>query len=129
MDSAEIFVVVAGVGLIGFVLWFFFGAREATTAQNANGVQEIKIMVRGGYSPDRIEVVQNQPVRLVFERRESNPCTEKVVLSDFDIVRDLPEGKEVPIEFTPDKTGEFEFHCAMNMVRGKLLVKASENNT
>lgn len=124
MDSAEIFVVIAGIGLIGFVLWFFFGAREAATAKNAGGVQEIKITVQGGYSPDRIEVVQNQPVRLVFQREESNPCTEKVVFSDFGIVRDLPQGEAVPIEFTPEKTGEFGFTCGMNMVRGKLLVKA-----
>ena len=28
MDTAEIFVLVGGVALIGFTLWFFFGKRE-----------------------------------------------------------------------------------------------------
>jgi hypothetical protein len=28
MDSAEIFVTLAGTGLIAFTLWFFFGQRE-----------------------------------------------------------------------------------------------------
>ncbi|PQV63601.1 Cupredoxin-like domain-containing protein [Abditibacterium utsteinense] len=35
----------------------------------------------------------------------------------------LPQGQEVPVEFTPDKAGEFTFHCGMNMVRGQLIVK------
>jgi Heavy metal binding domain len=29
MDTVEIFVLVGGLSLIGFVLWFFFGGREA----------------------------------------------------------------------------------------------------
>ena len=28
MDTAEILVLVGGLSLIGFVLWFFFGGRE-----------------------------------------------------------------------------------------------------
>lgn len=28
MDTAEIIVVIGGVALIAFVLWYFFGARE-----------------------------------------------------------------------------------------------------
>jgi plastocyanin domain-containing protein len=30
--------------------------------------------------------------------------------------------KTTPVEFTPDKAGEFIFACGMNMVRGKLIV-------
>jgi hypothetical protein len=28
MDTAELFVLLGGLALIGFVLWFFFGQRE-----------------------------------------------------------------------------------------------------
>jgi len=38
-------------------------------------------------------------------------------------VRDLPAYKTTPVEFTPDKPGEFTFACGMNMVRGKLIVQ------
>ena len=126
MDTAEILVAVGGVALIAFILWFFFGAREATTAgTSAAGVQEIDVVVRGGYTPDLIEVRQGQAVRLNFRREESNPCTEQVIFGDFGIARDLPQGRTVPIEFTPKEAGEFIFTCGMNMVRGKLLVKGS----
>lgn len=123
MDSAEIFVVVGGLFLSILVLWFFFGPREAQKASNQSGIQQIVVTVKGSYSPDRIEVQQGKPVRLVFRREESNPCTEQVILADFGLSKMLPQGQEVPVEFTPEKSGEFTFHCGMNMVRGQLVVK------
>ena len=123
MDAAQIVVTAGGIVVVGFILWFFFGPKATTTARDdATGVQEVEVVVRGGYTPDRIEVRQGRPVRLTFLRQESNPCTEQIILGDFGISRTLPEGERVPVEFTPDKAGEFTFHCGMNMVRGKLVV-------
>lgn len=124
MDTAQIAVTVGGVALVGFILWFFFGPRRATAArESGTGAQEVEVVVRGGYTPDRIEVRQGRPVRLTFLRQESNPCTEQVILGDFGLSRTLPEGERVPVEFTPDRAGEFTFHCGMNMVRGTLVVR------
>lgn len=124
MDAAQVGVTAGGAATIGFILWFFFGPRAATTARaGAGGVQEVEVVVRGGYTPDRIEVHQGHPVRLTFLRQESTPCTEQVILGDFGISRTLPEGERVPVEFTPEKAGEFTFHCGMNMVRGTLVVR------
>lgn len=124
MDATEVVVVIGGVGLIGLVLWYFFGEREAVTASaNEAGVQEIKVTVKGGYSPDVIVVKENLPVRLNFYRDETSSCSEQVVFGDFGIVRDLPAYKTTPVEFTPDRSGEFTFACGMNMLRGKLIVE------
>lgn len=124
MDTTEILVVIGGIGLIIFVLWYFFGEREATSAElSESGMQEIKVTVKGGYSPDVIVVKENLPVRLNFYRDETSSCSEQVVFGDFGIVKDLPAFKTTPIEFTPDKTGEFTFACGMNMLRGKLIVE------
>ena len=103
MDTTEIAVLVAGVAGVGFILWYFFGERDAVTAGIAEGgVQEIKITVKGGYSPDVIAVKQGRPVRLDFYRDETASCSEQVVFGDFGIARDLPAFKTTPIEFTPD---------------------------
>ena len=123
MDTSQIFVTIGGMVLILFVLVFFFGPRKSATAHESRGVQTVQVLVKGGYAPDLIEVQVGRPVRLVFRREENNSCTEEVVFSDFGIVRRLPQNESVPIEFTPDKPGEFIFHCAMNMVRGRLIVR------
>jgi plastocyanin domain-containing protein len=124
MDSAEIGVLVAGAGLIAFVLWYFFGERERTAATlSESGVQEIAVTVKGGYSPDVIVVSKDKPVRLNFYRDETNSCSEQVIFGDFQIARELPAYKTTAIEFTPDRAGEFTFTCGMNMLRGKLIVE------
>ena len=123
MDATEWGVVIGGVALIAFVLWYFFGEREAVAAQaGESGVQEIKVTVKGGYSPDVIVVKENQPVRLDFYRDETASCSDQVIFGDFGIARDLPAFKTTSIEFTPNKAGEFNFVCGMNMMRGKLIV-------
>ena len=123
MDTAEIIVVIGGISLIAFVLWYFFGEREATAAVvNEAGVQEIDVTVKGGYSPDVIAVDRGRPVRLNFRREETSSCSEQVILGDFGIARDLPAFKTTPVEFTPERSGEFPFTCGMNMLHGKLIV-------
>ncbi len=123
MDATEIAVLVGGIAAISFVLWYFFGERESVAASvGETGVQEIKVTVKGGYSPDVIVVKQGTPVRLDFYRDETAACSDQVIFGDFGIARDLPAFKTTPIEFTPDKAGEFTFVCGMNMIRGKLIV-------
>lgn len=124
MDTTEIIVVVGGSGLIGLVLWYFFGERNSVAAaMSSGGVQEVDVTVKGGYSPDVIVVKRGIPVRLNFYRDETSSCSEQVVFGDLGIARDLPAFKTTPIEFTPKDTGEFGFACGMNMLRGKLIVE------
>ena len=124
MDGTEIAVVVGGVALIGFVLWYFFGERERVEAKaGEGGVQEINITVKSGYSPDVVVVRQGSPVRLNFYRDETASCSDRVIFGDFGIARDLPAFKTTPVEITPSRKGEFTWTCGMNMLRGKLVVE------
>ncbi len=126
MDTSEILVLLGGIALIGLILWYFFGTREGVEARTGEaGIQEVDVTVKGGYAPDTIVVKQGRPVRLNFYRDETSACSEQVVFGDFGVVRDLPAFKTTPVEFTPDKAGEFIFTCGMNMLRGKLVVTAS----
>ena len=124
MDSTETLVLAGAVAMIAIVLWYFFGEREKVAATVTDtGVQEVKITVKGGYSPDVVVVKRGVPVRLEFFRDETASCSDQVILGDFGIARDLPAFKTTTIEFTPDKTGEFSFTCGMNMLHGKLVVE------
>jgi plastocyanin domain-containing protein len=125
VDTAQWIVTLGGAAVMAAVLWFFFfSERERVAAAvAASGAQEIRVVVKGGYSPDTIVVKRGIPVRLDFYRDETSPCTDTVILGDFGISRSLPPFQTTPVEFTPDKPGEFTFHCGMNMVHGKLIVE------
>jgi plastocyanin domain-containing protein len=114
----------AGLALIGLIVWYFWLSKSqgSRAAVGAGGAQEAFIVVKGGYSPDTISVEVGKPVKLVFNRQEADPCSEKVVFDAFGISADLPEGENAPIEFTPSEPGEYEFACQMGMLRGKLVV-------
>lgn len=123
MDNSEIMVLITGIAAIVFVLWYFFGEKRAfaATAGN-NGVQEIRVTVKGGYDPGKIEVKKGIPVRLLFYRDETDSCSEQVIIPAFGVVADLPAYKTTAVEFTPDSAGEYDFTCGMNMLRGKIVV-------
>jgi Cu+-exporting ATPase len=122
MSIADVAVILIAACLTA-VLWrFFFGARRSSRAELRGGVQEVRITVKGGYAPDRIEVEAGTPVRLLFDRRETGDCTARVVFTDFGINRSLPAFATTTVELTPDEPGVFGFACGMNMVHGTLVV-------
>ena len=125
MDTSHIIVTLVGVGLLAFVGWFFFLAphRVAAAVSSSAGVQQVDIVVKGGYSPNVIEVEHGKPVQLNFYRDEEGTCSEELLLPDFNIRRDLAPFKTTAIEFLPKQAGTFEFTCGMHMLRGSLVVK------
>jgi Cu+-exporting ATPase len=102
--------------------WFFFGPKKAHSTDLVGGVQEIKVTVKGGYSPDLVRVRQGIPLRIIFDRQESGECTSRVVFPDFSLNQPLPAYTQTAVELLPEQAGEFGFACGMNMVHGKLLV-------
>lgn len=118
-------VTIAGLALVAFIVWFFWMKRATgvRAAEASGGYQEAMILVKGGYTPDTIVVRHGKPVRLNFRREETASCSEKVIFADFNKSADLPTGLQVPVEFLPEKPGEYEFACPMGMFRGKLIVE------
>ena len=84
--------------------------------------QEVTVTVRGGYSPDTIRSEVGEPLRIVFLRKESAPCSEQVVFPDFGKSLTLPEGKRVSVDLLPSEPGIYSFHCAMNLLQGELII-------
>ena len=89
--------------------------------------QEIKITAkRFQYSPNAIEVKMGIPVRLILTSLDT---THGFSLPDFKVEKTIAPGKQTIVEFTPDKIGEFHFHCSVYCgsghggMHGKLIVK------
>jgi plastocyanin domain-containing protein len=117
-------VTILGLAAILWVNWYFFvaGRRPVTAAVGTGGLQRIPIKVHGAYAPAVIRVKAGVPVQLDFERDETNPCTEEVVLPAFGIRSYLPAHQITPVRFTPGP-GRFEFACGMGMVRGTIIAE------
>lgn len=125
MSTADLLVVAGGVAAIAWVNWYFFlgGRSSASAALAGGGVQEVTIGVRGGYDPATVRLKRGVPARLVFDRQETSPCSEEVVIPAFGIRRFLPAHRKTSVELTPESTGTYEFTCGMSMLRGSLTVE------
>jgi plastocyanin domain-containing protein len=124
MTSTQIIVTALGAVAIVWVLWYFLFARGTPSrASAAGGIQEVRVIVKGGYTPDTIVVQAGKPVRLQFYRDETADCSERVVFERFGIDQQLPPFQTTAIEFTPDQPGEYPFRCGMNMLKGLLVVE------
>jgi Cu+-exporting ATPase len=128
MTGAEILVTASGFALIAGLAWFFFGPKEARRAAVRGGVQEIEITVKGGYSPNLIQVQEGVPLRLVFDRQENSDCSARVVFPDFGVSRSLAAFGRTTVELLPTRAGQFGFACGMNMLHGTLVVEAGDGD-
>lgn len=116
-------VTLGGVALISLELWWFLlGKTKSQLAEMNEGIQELTITVDGGYEPSRVVVNSGQRVRLNFLRRDPSSCLEKVLMPDFRIAQELDLDRVTPVEFTPEKPGQYPFTCGMNMFRGVVEV-------
>lgn len=119
MTLDTIFVALFCLFGIAFTYWFFLMKKEEiVTVINA-----IDITVKGGYTPNTISIQKGKTTKITFLRKDTSSCLEEVVLGDFKIRKYLPLNKKVTIEVTPEKTGEYDFTCGMNMFHGKIIVK------
>lgn len=126
MPLDKFIVTLADVFTIAFVYWFFLMKKEEkAVVVNKNNVD---ITVEGGYSPKVISISQGKPITLNFLRKDPSSCLEEVVLGDFKIRKYLPLHKKTSITITPQKTGEFDYTCGMNMFHGKIIVKDPEQS-
>ncbi len=105
-------------------LWLLTHRPEVARAvTGSDGVQEMTIVVRGHYRPATIVARRGVPLRLLFDRQEDDPCSERVIFSDFQQERWLAPFATTSVQFIPTRSGEFLFTCAMGMYQGRLVVE------
>ena len=99
-------------------------APQQKLAATADGVRTVAIKVSGGeYQPASFNVKKGESVRLQFTRDEKATCGDVLVIPALKINEPIPVNKVVSVDITPDKTGDIEFTCGMNMMKGKIVVQ------
>ena len=95
---------------------------------NEQGVQEFTLVITpGGYSPIRFAVRKGIPVKMTFRQLGQVGCGNTLIFpSDPTNLVSLAlasESDQQVLEFTPQHTGTFEFHCSHVMYRGLMTVR------
>ena len=107
-----------------YVVWILYTRKqEGVSAKKEAGAQTFDILVKGVYSPGVIKAKAGEMVRINFRREEDADCSRFVNFPDFRIRKELPRGETVTIELLPEKEGEYEFACDMDMYKGKLIIE------
>lgn len=120
---------------LGFLLLGVGGVLLATApavarllAQEAPNRREFTIVAKNfHYSPERIEVMQDDLVKLTVR---SEDIAHSFTIDDYRIAKRVPAGSSTTFEFQADRPGTFAFYCALTgdpghkMMRGELVVRA-----
>jgi plastocyanin domain-containing protein len=86
--------------------------------------QRVKITVtEKGFVPAVVTVQSGRPVTLLVTRRTDRTCATELVLKAHGIDQKLQLGKTVAIRFTPERPGTLDYACAMDMIKGRIVVK------
>lgn len=122
---SKLIVLMIGITVVGFIIWWFFGKHEQSTAiaDVKADTQSVNIEVNGGYSVETVILKQGVPAVLNFKRLDSSSCLDHVVFPEFGINRELPKGEVETIEIDTSQVGKFQWACGMDMFRGNVIIE------
>ena len=94
----------------------------ASAPEQTENIQVIYSTLQPGRYPD-IKVQTDIPVKWIINAPKGslNGCNYKMLLRAYGIEHTFSEGENV-IEFTPTKSGTFQYTCWMGMIRGNITV-------
>ena len=93
---------------------------DAAKAEPANN--EVSMVITDkGFEPQNLRVKANEPVVLTITRKSDATCATEIVIDEHNIKTDLPLNKPVTVTFTPKKTGQLKYGCAMKKMIGGVI--------
>jgi plastocyanin domain-containing protein len=93
----------------------------ADAARTAPRVIEMKVTA-DGFEPAEVEVKRGQPVELRITRVVDATCAKDIVIPGAKVKAALPLNETVTVKFTPKKSGQLTYGCAMDQMVGGVLV-------
>jgi plastocyanin len=98
---------------------------EVVAEAKADGPRVVEMQVTSkGYEPSPLTLKKGEPVTLRITRTTERTCATEIVIPGHDINTPLPMGQPVEVTFTPEKSGELKYGCAMDlMIAGVFVVE------
>lgn len=113
-------------GTVGVALLLAAAALPAAACRKTGGDEggPVRITVtKNGYEPFRVRATRGKPLTLVVTRTTDETCATEIVIPEANVSKDLPLGQPVTVTFTPQRTGELRYSCAMQMFQGVIEVR------
>lgn len=98
-------------------------AAAARTQDDAKPQEFTITASEKGFDPASVTLKKGVPARLTFVRTSDKTCATEVAFPSLKIKKELPLNTKVPVEFTPQETGDVAFACGHNMFKGTLVVQ------
>lgn len=105
MHTTDIVLLLVGIGVIGFIAWFFLGSKKSAAAPQEGDSQHVTVVVRGGYNPAVITLKKYMPSTAGSQIRSH-----------------LPASVRTDIQYTPTLEGIYDFAYGTGMLYGKVVV-------
>jgi plastocyanin domain-containing protein len=91
-------------------------ANSGSVVREENGVQYIKILARGGYSPKQINAKANMPTVLEIETKGTYDCSASLTIPQLNYQKFLDPTGLVKIDVPKDEAkGPLNILCSMGM--------------
>lgn len=74
-----------------------------------------------GFEPQNVRVKKGEPVTLIITRKTDTTCATEIIIDEHKINVKLPLNKPVTVTFTPQKSGELKYGCAMKKMIGGVI--------
>ncbi|BDR57977.1 cupredoxin domain-containing protein [Xylocopilactobacillus apicola] len=122
----KVAVLIISLLLIGFIGWWFFAPRKeiaVNAKETKDHLQNVEVVVDGGYKPSTVVVKQGEPAEITFNRKDPSSCLDQVVFPDWGINEFLPENEVHEVKIDTSKPGVYQYTCGMDMFHGKVVVE------
>ena len=94
-------------------------ANKAAPARSGTIAMSV---TENGFEPADIKLKKGAAVKLLITRKTDQTCAKEIVVDDYKIHTMLPLNKAVAVSFTPTKSGELRYGCAMDKMVGGVFV-------
>jgi plastocyanin len=100
-----------------------FGALACTAGAEPPPVTNTLSMTltEKGFEPQNLSVKKGEPVKLTITRKTNSTCATEIVLDEYNINVKLPLDTPTVVTFTPTKSGQLKYGCAMKKMIGGVI--------